>query len=54
MISKLPVKFVLKLRQIFPELWPFAILAFKPCQQAGSKMVFARDLKLGQLIGNDE
>ena len=36
------------------ELWPFVILGILSCQQNISKTVRARDLKLGELIGNDE
>ena len=38
----------------FPELWPFEKIWMNSCQQNISKAIEARDLKLCELIGNDE
>ena len=38
----------------FLELCPFEKIRMKSCQQDISKSIWARDLKLGQLIGDDE
>ena len=54
MFSKLRDQLLNEFRQIYPELWPFEHLGILNCQQDISKAIWARGLKLGQLIGDDE
>ena len=49
-----PVFFYLSELSPFLELYPFEKIWTKSCQQDILKSIWARGLKLGQLIGDDE
>ena len=53
MISRLFDKIKKKIILIFRSYSPLKIWAFETCQQDMSKIVWARGLKRGQLIGDD-
>ena len=52
--NSLPVIFFLSQLSPFLELCPFEKISMKSCQQDISKSIWARGLKHGQLIGDDE